>query len=392
MADNYQGFIGTLNDLVQQYFTDNPLSVAPANLGTYPDKFSYIYADLIRTKGPDLIKLSNLQNYLSEWDRPWTAGGFTRSVSIGPVMPIDAPTFANGTVPNNLQIRKADVRATYHMFKARVQFMVTQFPYQLRDAVSNVDELGMYLAGVLEALASGVNITLYRMYKEIFHKYWNELDSTYGAGLQASLTRTLPATITNRDDAIAAVNAIRNIKTDFLFGNGEYSATGFQHVVLPERQRLYIHHNYANAIVDHLKLDHYMADTGTMYSDIAGGLSAFLGIPVKMLDDFGGVQALDAESAPLFPIFDVEGAVTGTFAATAGGTTAVPVASWVIPTTYPVTAVLTEDDFGNVLPVIDNIQTMNGIMGGGYTNTARYTERQFIAKPQSNTVFFVPAA
>ncbi|MCL2517608.1 MAG: hypothetical protein FWF15_03495 [Oscillospiraceae bacterium] len=96
----------------------------------------------------------------------------------------------------------------------------------------------------------------------------------------------------------------------------------------------------------------------------------------------------DVTNDQLYPIFDSDGAVTGTYAATAGGTTAVDVASWKIPTNYNFRAILTEDDFGNVFPINDSIQTANFILGGGYTNTARYTERLCVAKPSSNTIFF----
>lgn len=124
------------------------------------------------------------------------------------------------------------------------------------------------------------------------------------------------------------------------------------------------------------------------YSDVAGSLSQFLGLPVKILDDFGGLIPFDAEGNQLYPIFDADGAVTGTYAATAGGTTGVDVASWKQPANYNIRALLTEDDFGNVFPVNDNITTDSFILGGGYTNTARYVERLCVAKPQSNTIFF----
>ncbi len=67
MADNYQGFVGNLNELVQEYFSTTQLSYDPAGWSGYNDKWSYIYASLIKTKGPDMIKLSNLQNYLSKY-------------------------------------------------------------------------------------------------------------------------------------------------------------------------------------------------------------------------------------------------------------------------------------------------------------------------------------
>ena len=89
MANQYQGFVGNLNELVQDYFTNTQLSYDAAAFATYSDKYSYIYSNLIKTKGPDMIKLANLQNYLSEWDRPYSYGGFIRSVSIGPVRPIE---------------------------------------------------------------------------------------------------------------------------------------------------------------------------------------------------------------------------------------------------------------------------------------------------------------
>lgn len=386
MSD-FNGFVGNLNELVQDYFSTMSLSYDPASFASYTDKYSYIYAQLIKTKGPDMIKLANLQNYLSEWDRPYSYGGFIRSVSIGQVRPIDPPTFANGTIPNNGAIHKANVNATYHPFKIRTQFMVTQFADQLKDAMSVPEEIGLYLAAVLQSLTDGVNDTLYRLYKNIFYKYYTGLTQAQKTQLTDA---TVPA-VDSKDDAIQAINILRNYKTNFLFGKDEYNSAGFAHTVSPERQRLYIIASFANALVDYLKLDHYMGDVD--YSDIAGSLSAFLSIPVKILDDFGGLipYSAAAESTPeaqLYPIFDTDGAVTGTYAATEGGTTVVPVASWHTPSGYNFRAILTEDDFGNVFPVNDNILTQSFILGGGYTNTARYTERLCVAKPQSNTIFF----
>lgn len=386
MANQYQGFVGNLNELVQDYFSNTQLSYDAAALAAYSDKYSYIYSSLIKTKGPDMIKLANLQNYLSEWDRPYSYGGFIRSVSIGPVRPIDPPTFANGSVPNNGQIRKADVQASYHPFKIRTQFMVTQFADQLKDAMSVPEEIGLYLAGVLQSLSDGANDTLYRLYKEIIYKYYAGLPEATKTALTNS---DIPAAIDSKDDAILAINTLRNYKTRYMFGKDEYNSQGFAHVVTPDRQRLYLIDTFANALVDYLKLDHYMGDVN--YADVAGSLSQFLGIPVKILDDFGGMIPMSGDETPaqLFPIFDADGAVTGTYAATKGGTTAVAVASWAQRPGYNFRAILTEDDFGNVFPVNDSILTDTFILGGGYTNTARYVERLCVAKPQSNTVFFV---
>lgn len=379
---NFQGFVGNLNELVQDYFSTTDLVYDPVAFASYSDKYSYIYSSLIKTKGPDMIKLANLQNYLSEWDRPYSYGGFIRSVSIGQVRPIDPPTFANGSVPNNGQIHKAAVNATYHPFKIRTQFVVTQFANQLKEAMSVPEEIGLYLAAVLQSLTDGVNDTLYRLYKDLFYKYYTGLSSDMKAQLTNS---TIPA-VDSKENAIKAINILRNFKTQFMFGNDKYNSVGFAHVVSPDRQRLYIVDTFANALVDYLKLDHYMGDVD--YSDIAGSLSKFLGIPVKILDDFGGLLPYDASNNMLYPIFDSDGAVTGTYAATDGGSAAVTVDHWGNPTGYSFRAILTEDDFGNVFPVNDNLLTASFILGGGYTNTARYTERLCVAKPQSNTVFF----
>ncbi len=173
-----------------------------------------------------------------------------------------------------------------------------------------------------------------------------------------------------------------------MFGRSEYNSVSFPHTVVPERQRLYLEDTFANAIVDNLKLDHFMGDVN--YSDVAGSLAQFLGIPIKILDDFGGLLPYGTadQSQLLYPILDADGAVTGTYSATEGGTTVVDVDHWEYPANYNFRAILTEDDFGNVFPVNDNIQTAAFILGGGYTNTARYIERLCVAKPQSNTVFF----
>lgn len=381
MSD-FQGFVGNLNELVQDYFSTTDLVYDPVAFASYSDKYSYIYSSLIKTKGPDMIKLANLQNYLSEWDRPYSYGGFIRSVSIGQVRPIDPPTFANGSVPNNGQIHKAAVNATYHPFKIRTQFVVTQFANQLKEAMSVPEEIGLYLAAVLQSLTDGVNDTLYRLYKDLFYKYYTGLSSEMKTQLTNS---TIPA-VDSKENAIKAINILRNFKTQFMFGNDKYNSVGFAHVVSPDRQRLYIVDTFANALVDYLKLDHYMGDVD--YSDIAGSLSKFLGIPVKILDDFGGLLPYDASNNMLYPIFDSDGAVTGTYAATDGGSSAVTVDHWGNPSGYSFRAILTEDDFGNVFPVNDNLLTASFILGGGYTNTARYTERLCVAKPQSNTVFF----
>ena len=381
MSD-FQGFVGNLNELVQDYFSTTDLVYDPVAFASYSDKYSYIYSSLIKTKGPDMIKLANLQNYLSEWDRPYSYGGFIRSVSIGQVRPIDPPTFANGSVPNNGQIHKAAVNATYHPFKIRTQFVVTQFANQLKEAMSVPEEIGLYLAAVLQSLTDGVNDTLYRLYKDLFYKYYTGLSSE----MKTQLTNSSIPAVDSKENAIKAINILRNFKTQFMFGNDKYNSVGFAHVVSPDRQRLYIVDKFANALVDYLKLDHYMGDVD--YSDIAGSLSKFLGIPVKILDDFGGLLPYDASNNMLYPIFDSDGAVTGTYAATDGGSSAVTVDHWGNPSGYSFRAILTEDDFGNVFPVNDNLLTASFILGGGYTNTARYTERLCVAKPQSNTVFF----
>ena len=201
---NFNGFVGDLNELVQDYFSDTALTYDAAAFANYTDKYSYIYANLIKTKGPDMIKLANLQNYLSEWDRPYSYGGFIRSVSIGQVRPIDPPSFNNGSVPNNGQIHKANVNATYHPFKIRTQFVVTQFADQLKEAMSVPEEIGLYLAAVLQSLTDGVNDTLYRLYKDIFYKYYIGL----GEGLKSQLADSTIPVVDSKDAAIAAINSV----------------------------------------------------------------------------------------------------------------------------------------------------------------------------------------
>ncbi len=390
MSNLYQGFSGNLNELVFNFFedlTNNKLSYSPETFSQYSDKWSYIYASLIKTKGPDMIKLSNLQNYLSEWDRPYSYGGFIRSVTIGPVRPIDPPTFNNGTTPNNAQIRKADIQATYHPFTARTQFIVTNLSDQLKNAMSVPEEVALYVAGVLQALADGINDTQFRMYKEIIHKFFVENVTALANGM---IVDDLPV-ITDKATAITFINRLRDYKTDFMFGTDRYNVMGFPHTVTPERMRLYLRPRAANKIVDFLKLDHNMGDQNFAYSDIAGNISNYLGVPTRILNDFGGMIPMDSGNARLFPIFDADGAVTGTYAATQGGTTSVPVASWAYPADYDFDALLTEDDFGNVFPVNDKVDAVNYPMGGGYTNTFRYTEKILVAKPQSNTIFFKTA-
>lgn len=384
MADNLQGFIGNLNQLVQEYFAEIMNTYDPVAFSNYPDKYSYIYEGLIKTKGPDMIKLSNMQNYLSDWDRGYTFGGFVRAMSIGPALPIDPPTFANGSDPNNGMIMKPNIAATYHPLKVRLEFFTTQFNTQLRETVNNIDELSAILAGTLNSLVSGANDTSFRLRKELFYKFYSELS----ASLKTSLTNTsLPATIASKDDAIKAVNTIRNYITEFMFGTGDYSALNFKHIVTPDRARLYVTSTFANALVDYLKLDHNMGD-GPNYANIAGNLSLYLGVPTKILNDFGGKIPYDSNDAQLYPIYTADGMITGTYAATEGGTTVVAVDHWGDAADYNFRAVLTEDDFGNVFPVNDELNTQYFLRGGGYINTSRYIEQILVANPHSNTVYF----
>lgn len=384
MAD--RSFVDNLNKMVQDYFTNYKLSYDSATFpDSYNDKYSYIYSSILKTKGPDLIKLSNLSNHLSEWDRMGTFGGFIRSISIGPVSPMDPPSFANGSSPDNGIIRKADVHTTYHPFKVRAEFVLTQFANQLKEVMQNPEELAVFLAEVMTSLSDGANDTLYRIYKEVFYKYWTELPTA----MQTQLSNDeLPAVadLTTKDAAIEAVNVIRNYKTNYMFGRDEYNSQGFRHSVTPERQRLYITADLANILTDLLVLDHFM--TEVTYSNVALNLSNFLGLPVRVLDDFGGRIPYDDANARLYPIYDADGAITGTYAATAGGTTSVPVDHWGPAANYNFRAILTEDDFGNVFPVNDSIRSADFIRGGGYTNTSRYVERILVAKPNCNTIFF----
>jgi hypothetical protein len=117
MAQNL-GMIGNLNEMVQDYFSTFDFNYLAENFDDYTDKASYIYNNLLKTKGPDLVKLSNLQNYLSDWERPFSYGGFLRSIGVAPVRPIDSPIFTNGSAPDPFLVRKPDLNVSLHQLAA----------------------------------------------------------------------------------------------------------------------------------------------------------------------------------------------------------------------------------------------------------------------------------
>lgn len=393
MADtNLNGFIGNLNKIVQDYFADFMNTYDVNAFRNYTDDVNNVYGQLIKTKGPDIIKVSNLYNYLSEWERGFAFGGYIRALGIGAARPIDPPAFAQGSSPDNGIIMKPDISASYHPLRARMEFGHTSFNVQLRDAFNNPEELGAMLAGTMGFIGNGANRSLFRLYKELFHKFYGELSTANKTKLTSN---ELPATITSKEDAIKAVNTIRGYVNEYLFGEPAYSAQGLEHMVPKDRMRLYLDSDYASAIVDYLKLDHYMHDNPE-YSNTAGNISLYLGVPTRILNDFGGILAYGAETTPgdpttaplLYPIYDVEGAVTGTYSDSRGGTNVVDVASWRPDTTYNIKAVLTEDDFGNVFTDADELHSIALPRGGGYINTFRYIDKLLVANPHSNTIYF----
>lgn len=244
----------------------------------------------------------------------------------------------------------------------------------------------MFLVGILNSLGSGVNDTMYRLYKEIFNKYFTDLDGA----TQTKLSRQLPASITNKDDATQAINAIRNEITGMIYGTDKYNSASFYHSAVPQELVLYIRDSYANKLTDYIKLDHYTGEE-IPYSNSAFGLSQFLGIPVRLLDDFGGLApwaTITATKTYLVPIFDAEGSITGTYAAPGAPTVPVAVEGWDENVAQPVKAVLAEQDFGNVFIQNDKIGSIVNPRGGGYQNTFRFRESLLVAKPQSNTIYF----
>jgi hypothetical protein len=384
MAD--RSFVDNLNEIVQDFFSNTNLSYDKEGIiSGYADKSSYVYAKLIKTKGKDIIKLANMRNFLSDWERPGTFGGYTRRISVKPIVPMDPPSFENGTSPDPHVIMKPDLIVSYHPFRVRMEYGLTQTPNQLDDVFNNSAEAGFFLAAILEALTSGMSDSLYRISKEVFFKYWSELNSTLQTQLSSNEIPAASA-LTTKEAAIQAVNAIRNYVTKFMFGEGNYNSMGFPHTVDPTRIRLYIIPELANKLTDLLVLDHYMGNV--TYTNTAQNLSAFLGIQVSLQDDLGGRIPLDSDGNRLYPIYDFQGSVTGTYAAAKGGTTPVPVASWDTVTGYDFRAMLTEDDFGLMFVDKDTINTFQNPRGGGYMNTFRFTDRQLCSSPSSNTMYF----
>lgn len=379
--------IGNLNEIVQEYFTAGALeklNLTPAEWGASDaNKYSYIYADLMRTKGPDMIKLPNLMNFLAEWDRPYSYGSWYQTIGLGITRPMDPTSFVNGTIPNNGIINLPDIKVAVHPLYSRSEFILTTPDVQLKGSMSTPAEMSVFLAQLLTSLQSGVNTSHFRLYKELFYKFYTELSTAN----QTALTDTSLPDVVDKDTAIEATNIFRNYKTNFMFGGDIYNAMNHEHSVLPEDMKLYISHLYANAIVDHLKLDHYMGDVN--YSDIAGSLSQFLGLPIKLMPDFGGGAPYDATDAPLYDVFTADGAVTGVYTATKGSSTPATVATWKLPDDYQPKAMLTENDFGNVFPTNDVINIAHYPHSGGYTNTHRYSERTLVANPMSNTIYFM---
>ncbi len=387
MAD--PSFVANLNKQVQAFFKSEgqKLSYDQASFLTdYPDKSSYIYSALLKTKGQDIIKLSNLRNPLADWDRPGDFGGYTRGIAFNPIKPMNAPTLANGSSPDPFLISKPDILATYHPLRMYVEFGVSQFVNQLNDAFNNAAEVGNFLANIMDSLSAGSMDTVFRVYKQVMFKFWEELNANQQTALACA---DIPATdeITTTEIAKKALNIIRNYVTNAMFGNDKYNKLGFYHAVAPEETVLYIVPELANLFTDMIVIGNYSKDTVT-YTNIAANLSAYLGIKVKVLDDLGGRKPFDAAGNELFPIFTADGAVTGTYAASDGDTTPVDVATWKTNTNYPFRALLTESEFGLAFANRDTINAIVNPRGGGYVNTFRCIDKNLYANPACNTIYF----
>jgi len=383
--DTSMNFTQELNKMVQDVFSQSTPWIQ--NSSTFPQKYSYIFSQLVQTKAPDLIKIAELNNYLSFWNRPISFGGWVRNIGIGIAKPMDSASLADGTAPNAFTIKKPDVSATYHDTRVRLQYGVTLFENQLKEAFGEIQEFGAFLASVLGSINNGVNDSLYKEYKQVFYRYYT---SELTAAQRTALTVSLPATVNTTALAQTAIDQIRNAMTDMYYGRSQYNAMNFYHAASPQTLILYITTELANALVDYIRLDHFdmAAMQGVSLADIPTALSTFLGIKVVLLDDLGGLIPYDSSNAQLYPIYDSQGATTGTYAATPGGTTAVTVDHWAVDSNYPVRAVLAEADFGNIFTSVDQLGTIYNPLAGGYTNMFRFIDQLVVAKPSANTIYF----
>jgi hypothetical protein len=380
--------ISNLNELVQDAFSNYNFSYDAASLVSgYNDKYSYVYSNLLKVKGPDIVKLANLTNPLSFWNREFSYGGFIRSLGVGYSKPVNPPSFDNSASPDQYRIYKPDVYAQYHPLKVRMEHPVTITEIQLKEAFSNPNEIGMFLAGVLQALGNGVNTSMYRISKGMFAKYYNELT----AALKTQLTKTLPqlSSTSTKDDCAAWINIVRQAVLDQKYARDQYNAVGFTHSVQPAELVLYVTDKTASIVVDKLQLVNYVG-IELIFTDPAAALSNFLGIPIVLVDDFGQVPQGVADSTviPLYPIYSEDGAVTGTYTATEGSSTEYTgVITWVADPTASFQAILAEKDWMNIFIQNQNILDTVNVRGGGYHNSWHYLEGLLVPNTMSNTIF-----
>lgn len=281
-------------------------------------------SNLINRIGLTLFVDNMLYNRLAKYKMSeMTFGQYVQEISVQVVKGSDYNMPDNLGTLDPFNVRNPDVKQLMYELNSKRMYRVTINQDLARRAFTNEGGLSSLISMIVSQLVKGAEIDDWLSTKELFNQFIN--DSANKLPKKPAQTVTV-AGIATKDDAIATITTISQTAMDMTFPRSNYNEIGLTQMLNPTDLTMFIRQEALQYIDKNvLAFAFNRGDLNFTPNDSDGFMT------IEPMDDFGGLYPVDADGNKLFPIYDADGQTTGTYAATAGGTTAVDVANWVDP-------------------------------------------------------------
>lgn len=237
---------------------------------------------------------------------------------------------------NPFRISNPDVRVLYHRNPRQKKFRITTYPEQAKKAFLSEGGLGRLILNIISQLEKSCALDNWYTMKELMNVYIQ--NNNADLPLRPDQIQEFPD-ITDEETGKEFILAMKNLISDLAFPTGCFNQQGIVTMTRPADLTFFLRKEYANIIpVQVLSSAFNREDLALTPAGEEGTLT------IELMDDFGGRYPVDAGGNRLYPIFNAYGKVTGTYAATQGGTTPVDVDHWEDPNS-DVIGILADNNF-----------------------------------------------
>lgn len=335
--------------------------------------------NLIDRIGLTLFRDNKLTNRLARFRMSeMEYGMYVQEISMQVISGADYNMPDNGGTLDPFKVSNPDVKQLMYQLNSKRIYPVTINQDLVRRAFTNEGGLSTLIPLIMSNLIKGSDLDDWYSCKELFNQFIQGTSNVLPKNPEQVVT---VAGYDNEANAKSTITTIKQTATDMGFPRGKYNEAGIIQMVEPLDLCLFIRQEAVNYLdTNVLAFAFNRGDLNFTPNDSNGFME------MELMDDFGGVYAVDSSGNKLFPIYNADGSTTNKYSATEGGTTPVTVDKFVDPNA-DVLAVLIDK---RRLMIINNNLRQEQIWNpsGLYTNMFLHNWNLFAMSGALNGVIF----